>query len=256
MAHKQDGLVPVAKVFGGLGGPVKTTRAASPQALHHFTVADQVGQLVAAREADPDLGFMARMMALCSLPRTNPGDRIRYKRVNCPYTLYMTAGGGCKLPFGNFPRLLLAWVSTEAVRTQSRELVLGRSLSEFMRKVGIYSTSGDKHTRLRNQMRRLFGCTVSPLGLDLYLWLTYRTFALKRQLRLTWRQLYRQFGADPAKATEQGTVDNFRRDCLRELKKIKDAWPDLHYRTVKGALLLSPSPPRIPPSQLRLVDTG
>ena len=33
----------------------------------------------------------------------------------------------------------------------------------------------------------------SPLGLDLYLWLTYRTFALKRPLRLTWRQLYRQF---------------------------------------------------------------
>ena len=42
----------------------------------------------------------------------------------------------------------------------------------------------------------------SPLGLDLYLWLTYRTFALKRPLRLTWRQLYRQFGADPAKASK------------------------------------------------------
>ena len=35
-----------------------------------------------------------------------------------------------------------------------------------MRKVGIYSTSGDKHTRLRNQMRRLFGCTVSLLYED------------------------------------------------------------------------------------------
>ena len=34
----------------------------------------------------------------------------------------------------------------------------------------------------------------SPLGLDLYLWVTYRTFALKRQQRLSWRQLYRQFG--------------------------------------------------------------
>ena len=45
----------------------------------------------------------------------------------------------------------------------------------------------------------------------------------------------------------QGTVDNFRRDCLRELEKIQRAWPDLHYRTVKGALLLSPS-------QLRLVE--
>ena len=32
--------------------------------------------------------------------------------------------------------------------------------------------------------------------------------------------------------------------------------PDLHYQTVKGALLLSPSPPRIAPSQLRLVDAG
>ena len=49
----------------------------------------------------------------------------------------MNAGGLQKLPFGNIPRLLLAWVSTEAVRTQSRVLVLGASLSEFMRKVGL-----------------------------------------------------------------------------------------------------------------------
>ena len=88
----------------------------------------------------------------------------------------------------------------------------------------------------------------SPLGLDLYLWLTYRTFALTRPRRLTWLQLYRQFGADPATASKVAQ-QAFRRDCLRELKKIKGAWPDLHYRTVKGALLLSPSPPRIAPSQ-------
>ena len=94
----------------------------------------------------------------------------------------------------------------------------------------------------------------STLGLDLYLWLTYRTFALKRPLRLSWPRLYRQFGSNPAKANDTRTVDNFRTDCLRELKKIKDAWPDLHYQTVKGALLLSPSPPRIPPAQLRLVE--
>ena len=54
---------------------------------------------------------------------------------------------------------------------------------------------------------------------------------------------------------ETGTsVDTFRTDCLRELKKIKMAWPDLHYSTPKGVLLLSPSPPRIAPSQLRLVE--
>ena len=52
---------------------------------------------------------MARMMVLCSLPRTNPGNQHQYKRVNGPYRLYMQAGPETKLPFGNFPRLLLAW---------------------------------------------------------------------------------------------------------------------------------------------------
>ena len=32
---------------------------------------------------------MARLMALCSLPRTNPGKRKEYKRVNGSYTLIM-----------------------------------------------------------------------------------------------------------------------------------------------------------------------
>ena len=83
---------------------------------------------------------------------------------------------------------------------------------------------------------------------------TYRMFNLTRPLRLTWPLLYRQFGVNPAKATDKFTVRDFRADCLRELKKIKDAWPDLHYHTVTGALVLSPSPPRIAPSQLRRAE--
>ena len=62
---------------------------------------------------------------------------MQYIRKNGPYTLVMSAvGENGRLPYGNLPRLLLAWVSTEAVRTQRRELILGRSLSEFMRKLG------------------------------------------------------------------------------------------------------------------------
>ena len=297
---------------------------ATPQARHHFTTLHQVNQLVEASEADADLGFMARLLALCSLPRTNPGDRREYVRHNGPYTLAMTAGVNTRLPYGTLPRQLLAWVCTEAIRTQSRELVLGRSLYEFMRKLGMEDRSGGvngERTRLRNQMTRLFGCSVtliyenasgfarvssfvadkhefwwntkrpdapslweskihlgeqffqeiiahpipldmnilrslkrSPLGLDLYLWLTYRTFALKRPLQLSWRQLYRQLGVDPARSNDKATLSNFRAKCLRELKKIKMAWPDLHYSTPKGVLLLSPSSPRISPSQLSLVE--
>ena len=41
------------------------------------------------------------------------------------------------------------------------------------------------------------------LGLDLYLWLTYRTFTLRAPLRLSWRQVYRQFGLHPDKSHRQ-----------------------------------------------------
>ena len=95
----------------------------------------------------------------------------------------------------------------------------------------------------------------STLGLDLYLWLVYRTFPLRDPLRLTWKQLYQQFGAHPAKASDKQTVQNFRREVLRELKKIKRAWPGLSYTTAPGVLILLPSKPSIPPAeQLQLVE--
>ena len=224
----------------------------------------------------------------------------------------MVAGGGNKLPFGNLPRLILAWLCTEAVRTRSRVLILGKSLSDFMRTLDIYSSSGRKHTRLRNQMKRLFGCTVtmiyedenvdatvnaviadstvfwwnkpdqpslweskielgekfyneiinhpvpidmntltalkrSTLGLDLYLWLVYRTYTLRAPLRLPWRLLYGQFGAHPDKASDNQTVQHFRYKVLRELKKIKMAWSGLNYSTARGVLILHPSTPAIAP---------
>ena len=321
MQRQRGELVPVAEVIADLPGPVQALRKTPPPARRGFTVANQVHQLVSASEADPERGFMARTMALCSLPRTNPGNRLQYKRQNGPFTLYMVAGGGNKLPFGNFPRLLLAWVSTEAVRTQSRELVLGRSLAEFMRTLGIYHNSGGRggvQTRLRNQMDRLFSASVqliyedehgkqfitshiadrgefwwnerkpdervlweskihlsepffneiiqhpvpldmntltalkrSTLGLDLYLWLVYRTFALRAPLRLSWRQVYRQFGVHPAKASDKRTVDAFRTKVLRELKKIRLAWPGLNYTTAPGVLILHPSTPVIAPVDQR-----
>ena len=314
MQRQRGELVPIGEAFGVLGGPVKAIRDASPQTRRGFTVADQVHQLVSASEADPDLGFMARTMALCSLPRTNPGNRILYKRANGPFTLYMQAGPEYKLPFGHLPRLLMAWISTEAVQTQSRVLILGDSLSDFMRALGIYSSDGKAYTRLRNQMERLFNAHVrlvyedehgkqfvssaiadrgefwwdpkrpnervlwdskielgekffneiinhpvpldmntltamkrSPLGLDLYMWVAYRTFTLNRPMRLSWPRLYQQFGADPDKASNNVTVQRFRKDCLRELKKIKLAWPELNYATAKGVLILHPSTPKITP---------
>ena len=59
--------------------------------------------------------------------------------------------------------------------------------------------------------------------------------------------MYRQFGAHPAKASDNNTVQAFRYKVLRELKKIKLAWKDLNYSTAPGMLILWPSAPVIAP---------
>ena len=94
------------------------TPTPTPQGVYHWTLGDQLEDLEKARDAEPEIGFMMRLLALCTLPRTNPGDRTQYVRRNGPYTLIMSAVGQEKLPFGNLPRLLLAWVCTETVRTR------------------------------------------------------------------------------------------------------------------------------------------
>ena len=82
MQRQRDGLIPIGDAVSDLDDVwVPALRNDSPQARHSFTVADQVHQLVSADQAEPDRGFMARTMALCSLPRTNPGNRLQYKRV-------------------------------------------------------------------------------------------------------------------------------------------------------------------------------
>ena len=101
MKRRRDGFVPIGDVAAGVELPGdRALTPAAPQSRHHFTRLDQIDQLVGASEADADLGFMARLLALCSLPRTNPGTQQQYKRVNGPYTLYMTATGSAKLPYG------------------------------------------------------------------------------------------------------------------------------------------------------------
>ena len=61
MQRQRNELVPIGDALADLGGPVKAIREASPQAVHHFTQADQVNQLAGASEADADLGFLARL---------------------------------------------------------------------------------------------------------------------------------------------------------------------------------------------------
>ena len=86
MQRQRSELVPIGDALSGTGGAVKALQP-SPQARRGFTVADQVNQLISASEAEPERGFMARMMALCShclapTPATSTSTRASMVRTN------------------------------------------------------------------------------------------------------------------------------------------------------------------------------
>lgn len=121
---------------------------------------------------DQEIGYLARLFTQTSLPYRDPGDVPAWGRRNGSLVLVVQPGMTINrdgiptplgYPFGTVPRLLLTWLSTEAVRTKSPELLLGSSLAEFMRSLDLTPTGGKNGTitRLRKQMERLFQATLS-----------------------------------------------------------------------------------------------
>ncbi|MDH3253788.1 MAG: replication protein RepA, partial [Acidobacteriota bacterium] len=104
---------------------------------------------------------MARILVQATLPHSRPLTH-EFERVNGRFTLYMNAPASVGLPYGSYPRLALAWLSTEAVRTRSREIELGPTFSSFMYKLGLTPITGKRGTtsRLRDQLHRLFSTTI------------------------------------------------------------------------------------------------
>jgi hypothetical protein len=76
----------------------------------------------------------------------------------------------------------------------------------------------------------------SPMALDLYMWLSYRMFSLKKPQKITWKTLALQFGSD------YKSVRHFRakvRDCI---PKIKAMWQELNIELSDDeSIIISPS---------------
>lgn len=109
------------------------------------------------------LVYQARKLVQTTLPHSDPGDSVNYySRRNGRLTLTLISGQN-GLPYGVYPRLLMLWITREAVRTQKRELHLGESLRAFMAEVGIKATGGEEGTiaRFKEQLRRLVTCFIS-----------------------------------------------------------------------------------------------
>jgi hypothetical protein len=112
------------------------------------------------------MGHIARLLAQFGLPHTDPGQGTNpYERTNGDLTFRITpqvADGG--VPWGVLPRLLLAYVSSQAVYTKSRQINLGANLSSFLRDELGMSVTGGKNgtiTRLKEQAYRLFTSSIT-----------------------------------------------------------------------------------------------
>ena len=108
------------------------------------------------------LGFMSRLLVQATLPHRKSTESY-YKRTNGSVALSILVPPDVGLPFGTYPRMLLSWITTEAVRTKHPELELGGSLSQFMAKLGLAATGGKSGTvgRLRDHCVRLFSSTIA-----------------------------------------------------------------------------------------------
>lgn len=123
-------------------------------------------------KAANELGFMARMCVLAGLPHSDPGDVPAWGRRNGNYSLAIQPGVmidehgkpiSLGIPYGTIPRLALIWLSTEAVRNKSPEIILGHGIVEFMRNLGMTATGGGAGSisRLNQQLRKLLSSSIS-----------------------------------------------------------------------------------------------
>ena len=131
------------------------------------------------RERQPltsELAFMAKHLVQVTLPHSDPGDVPLWTKTNGDFTLVIArtgvddAGKPIGYPYGVIPRLLLYWITSEAVRNKNRLdgnprlLELGQNLADFMRDVGLDpSQGGGKRSdarRLKDQMTRLFSSSI------------------------------------------------------------------------------------------------
>lgn len=118
-----------------------------------------------------EAAFLARQLVQATLPHKNPGNVAAWSRTNGNLTLGIQPGYDFQTgksygyPYGTIPRLLLFWITTEAVKTGKRRLELGQSLASFMRQLGLNPATGrgkrGDAKRLQDQMQRLFQARIS-----------------------------------------------------------------------------------------------
>src|SRR3954454_297520 len=110
------------------------------------------------------MGFTYSGFALTSLPH-KPQTELVWRRDGHNVTILIESGRDrtgkpLGLPYGSYARFILLFLQSEAIRTQSREIELGRSMRVWLGNMGL-SIGGTTYKRVTAQARRISGCTLT-----------------------------------------------------------------------------------------------
>lgn len=124
-------------------------------------------------DEDNGLGFAYSGWAQCALPHKRLADDAPWGIVSEKVKLMVEPGrrqvislDGSQsfefvgVPFGSHARLILLYLQTEALRTSSREVELGRSMREWLTRVGI-PAGGMTGKSVRDQAERISRCKLT-----------------------------------------------------------------------------------------------
>jgi len=152
--------------------------------LTKTTMPPSVRRILDARDEilgnpDPDeLRYLHAILAQCALPYREPRDAtgapaLKYRRRNGRAELLVSAGEAFNphtrqleqqgVPYGARPRLLFIHLCSTAIRTGSREIEIERSMSAFMKALGLKVSGGATGTiaGFKEQLNRLAAATLT-----------------------------------------------------------------------------------------------
>lgn len=278
----------------------------------------------APKDAAP-ISYYSPILIQCTLPYRDPKTE-HWKKESGPYTLIISSGVDKNLkpfgiPYGAFPRLVLAYIITRVKQTGQCKIELSSHFTAFMQEIGYtgnYRGKGGKGQQIRQQLLKLLRASMtwdgssdgydaatdvkiapkfelwfdeskpdeaslfesyimvseefrqailrapvplrtdvlralrlSPLALDVYMWLSYRLFVMQatgqEELSLSYGLLQQQFGT----GTTEADYRKFRSELKKTFLRVAQYWqtPDstgkqqrLNYTLDEGRLVLHRSP--------------
>lgn len=126
-----------------------------------------------AMQDDPDVGYTTRWFVQALFPYRRTDELTRQVQNGPDRITVMSANG---VPYGKFPRLIMAYIITSAVQRsgavdrgtlsqeEARRIPLGRSMNSFLLSLGLERGAGGRKgslTAIREQLRRLTSSTIT-----------------------------------------------------------------------------------------------